>query len=234
VIPLPHVFALAQANTPALLGGLGMSLAVLGLSSVAGFAMSVPVALAAISRAPWLRWPARTFNTAFRGSPLFVQIFLIYFGLPMALARITGAEALRASVLWPLLASPFLLTLIAFSLNLAAYMAEDLRGGLQAVPRGELEAAQAAGMSYGPQVRRILLPRAIQLTLPSLFNQVILTFKATALVNTVTLRDLLGVGNDMFSDTYDLTAYLIVGLIYLVCVYLMTVLFRSIERRISR
>lgn len=133
-----HILSLAQANAPALLRGLGMSLAILGLSSVAGFVMSVPLALASISRSPWLRWPARTFNTAFRGSPLFVQVFLIYFGLPMALARIGGgAEALRASILWPLLASPFLLTLVAFSLNLAAYMAEDLRGGLQAVPRGE-------------------------------------------------------------------------------------------------
>lgn len=226
---------LARDFAPELGKGLALSLALLALSSIVGFALATPVALASIARGWAFRVPAWIFTTLLRGSPLFVQIFLIYFGLPMALASLYGGvDGLHASLWWPVLNSPFVLVVAAFSLNVAAYMAEDLRAGLLAIPKGEREAAIASGMSPWTMARRILMPRAIQLTLPTLFNEVVLTLKATALASTVTLRDLTAVGNDLFSLTYDIKAYVLVAIIYLVTVYLLGLIFRAATRLARR
>lgn len=219
-----------------LLNGLWLALALVAASCGLGFLAALPISLACSSENGWLRWPAQAFSVVFRGSPLYVQVFLVYFGLPAALLELYGGNvgALRQSMWWPLLSSPFLLVLVAFTLNNAAYMAEDLRGGLQSVPRGLQEAALAQGMGYWPIQRRIVLPLAFRQALPSLFNEVIFTFKATAIASTVTLLDLMGVGNRIFSRTYDVTAYIAIAVIYLIVVAIMARLFGYLERHLSR
>lgn len=219
-----------------LLGGLGLALGLVVASCGLGFLAALPLSLACSSRNFWLRAPANVYSVVFRGSPLYVQVFLVYFGLPAAMLEIYGGNvgALRQSVWWPLLSSPFLLVLVAFTFNNAAYMAEDLRGGLQAVPRGAHEAALAQGMGYWLIQRRIVLPLALRQALPALFNEVIFTFKATAIASTVTLLDLMGVGNRIFSRTYDVTAYIAIAVIYLIVVAVMARLFARLEKHLSR
>ncbi len=219
-----------------LLEGLGLALWLVVASCGLGLLAALPLSLMLASKNPWLHWTSRAYSVVFRGSPLYVQVFLVYFGLPAALLEIYGGNvgALRQSMWWPLLSSPFLLVLVAFTLNNAAYMAEDLRGGLQAVPHGAREAALAQGMGYWLIQRRIVLPLACRQALPALFNEVIFTFKATAIASTVTLLDLMGVGNRIFSRTYDVTAYIAIAIIYLIVVAIMSRLFGRLERHLSR
>lgn len=213
-----------------LLSGIWITLQLVAVTTLLGFALAIPLALALTSRIRPLRWAAQTYSMAFRGSPVFVQLFLIYYGLPVLLRNYYGSILLmRESLWWPLVSSPFALASLAFVLNLAAYMAEDLRGGIQSIPRGEREAAVACGMRPLTIVQRILLPSALRRAAPALFNQVIIALKATALVSTVAMRDLMGVGSMAFAQTFDLTVYLLLAVIYLVMVFCLSRAFGLIE-----
>jgi len=217
---------------PQLWAGFWLTVQLLVVSTVGGFALAIPLALALHSRRFWLRLPAQLYSLLFRGSPMFVQLFLIYYGLPALLREIYGSlPLLRASPWWALVSSPFLLASLAFILNLAAYMAEDLRGGLRTVSQGEREAAIACGMKNRIIIWRILLPLALRRSAPALFNHVIISLKATALVSTIAMRDLMGAGSLAFNQTYNLGVYLVLGVIYLLLVFALSKLFSLIERR---
>ncbi|MFK0278518.1 ABC transporter permease [Ensifer sp. NPDC090286] len=215
-----------------LLEGAVVTLKLLIVSSVGGFVLALPVSVAlGSSRRRW-RYPAALFTLVLRGSPLFVQVFLVYYGLPQILTLAYGGiVAIKASFWWPLLSSPFLLISIAFVLNMAAYMAEDIRSGLATIPKGEREAAIACGMSEMTALRRVKMPWALRTMMPVLFNEVVLTLKATTLASTITLRDLLGAGSMIFARTFDMTIYLVLAVFYLIMAGLLTVVFRYIERR---
>ena len=131
----------------------------------------------------------------FRGSPLLIQIFLIYYGMGQF-------SFIRESVLWPLLREPYWCALLALVLNDAAYTSEILRGGLRAVPPGAVEAARVCGMSRLTTLRRVVLPLAIRQALPAYSNEVISMFKATALASTVTLMEMTGIARGEVSATY--------------------------------
>ena len=213
---------------PAYLSGTWLTIQLVAISAVLGFALAVPVALARLSRNRVVHGLATAYSLFFRGTPLLVQIFLIYFGLGQF-------GFVRSSALWPFLREAYICALIAFVLNTAAYSAEVVRGGILAVPRGEVEAARAAGMSTWTTYRLVILPRAFSIVLPAYSNEVIILLKGTALASTITLMDLMGQAQFIASNTYlPIQVFVIAGAIYYLLTLIITRIFRLLERRYNR
>jgi len=159
-----------------------------------------------------------------RSNLLLLQLFLVYYG-------ISQFQAVRDSFLWPYLREPFWCALITMTMHTAAYIAEILRGAIQAVPPGEVEAARALGMSRRQALQHIILPRAIRIGLPAYGNEVILMLKASAVVYTVTMMDIMGVIRTINSRTYEYELFFMVaGVMYLIITLVFTQLFRLVER----
>ena len=211
---------------PLFVSGLGVTLELLAVSTALGLALAVPIALARLSPNRLLSIPAAGYAYAFRGTPLLVQIFIIYYGLPQF-------DAVRTSAAWPLLRDPLPCALIAFSLNMAAYTGEVVRGAILAVPDGEREATLAVGMNRALALRRVILPRAFRIALPALSNEVVLQLKATSLASTVTLVDLTGVGRRLAAKTYTTEGLYVAGAVYIVLTFLIARGFRLIEGRLD-
>ena len=171
---------------------------------------------------------ATAYSLFFRGTPLLVQIFLIYFGLGQF-------DIVRSSFLWPFLREAYVCALITFVLNTAAYSAEMVRGGILAVPKGEVEAARACGMSTFTTYRLVILPRAFSIVLPAYSNEVIILMKGTALASTITLLELMGQSQLISSSTYKpIQVFVIAGIIYYLLTLVITWIFRVLERRYNR
>ena len=215
-------------NFPKLLEGVMVTVELVVLALAVGMVLAVPMALMRVSRNWLLRGPAYAYIFFFRGTPLLVQIFLIYYGLGQF-------DAVRESVLWPILREPFWCAIIAFALNTGAYTAEIFRGGIEAVPRGQIEAARAYGMSRSVCYRRIILPQAWRIALPAYGNEVILMLKGSALASTITLLDLTGMARTIIARTYmPVEIFLAAGALYLLLTFLFTNGFRLLERRLNR
>jgi polar amino acid transport system permease protein len=215
-------------SLPRLLQGTLLTLELVALALVAGGLLSVPLALLRISTNPLLRALPLAYTFFFRGTPLLVQLFLFYYGLAQF-------EAVRESVFWPIVREAYWSALIVFTLNTCAYTTEILRGAIQAVPRGEVEAAQALGMPPATLYRRIVLPRAYRIALPAYGNEIILMLKASALASTITLLDLTGMARTVIAKTYlPVEIFLVAGAIYLVLTFLLVNGFRLLERRVLR
>ncbi len=218
--------ATASRLMPLFLSGLEVTLELLAVSTLLGLALAVPIALARLSPNRLLSVPATGYAYFFRGTPLLVQIFIVYYGLPQF-------DAVRSSVFWPLLRDPLPCALIAFSLNMAAYTGEVVRGGILAVPSGEREAALAVGMGRALTLRRVVLPRAFRIALPALSNEVVLQLKATSLASTVTLIDLTGVGRRLAAKTYTTEGLYVAGAVYVALTFVIARGFRLIEARLE-
>ncbi|WP_372003445.1 ABC transporter permease [Tistrella mobilis] len=215
-------------NWERLAGGLATTFQLVALALIIGAALALLVAMARISQNPLLAWFGRGYIFFFRGTPLLVQLFLIYYGL-------SQFPAIRSSFLWPILREPYWCAIIAFALNTSGYTAEILRGAIQAVPRGQIEAAQALGMSRALTFRRIILPIAIRYGFPAYGNEVILMIKASALASTITILDLMGVTRTLISRTFAVTElFVAAGVIYLVITLLLTRVFARVEARLNR
>ncbi len=216
----------AARQMPLFLAGFQVTLELLAVSTLVGLALAVPIALARLSSNRLLSVPATAYAYLFRGTPLLVQIFIIYYGLPQF-------DAVRDSAVWPLLRDPLPCALIAFSLNMAAYTGEVVRGGILAVPNGEREAALAVGMTRALALRRVILPRAFRIALPALSNEVVLQLKATSLASTVTLIDLTGVGRRLAAKTYTTDGLYVAGAVYILLTFLIASGFRLLESRLD-
>ena len=199
---------LLTASLPALAAGSWLTLQLVALGVTFGSAVALPVALARVARRAWLRWPAVAYIGFFRGTPLLVQIFLIYYGSGQFRA------AFEAIGLWAVLREAYWCAVIAFALNTSAYTAEILRGGIAAVPRGEIEAARALGLKPAIVYGRVVLPLAFRLALPAYGNEVIIMLKASALVSTIALVDLMGAARAIYSRTFTLEVYVYAALLY--------------------
>jgi octopine/nopaline transport system permease protein len=210
-----------------LLPGLPLTLQ-LALTSVAcGAVLALLLALMRLSGVAALAWPAQTYVFLFRSTPLLVQIFLIYYGLGQF-------RAVRMSMLWPILREPYWCAIIALSLNTAAYASEIIRGGLQSVPHGQVEAARAAGMGRVLLFRRIVLPLAIRQALPAYGNELILMIKATSLTSIITLMEVTGIAAKLISETYRaIEIFIVAGAIYLAINFIITRLVQLAEHRLS-
>jgi polar amino acid transport system permease protein len=215
---------------PLLLDGAFQTVALLVFSVGFGFILAIGLAFAMVSGGPVTRSLARGYSTVFRGTPLLIQLWLLYYGVGSLLPMVPG---LRHSFLWPVLREGFFFAALSFTLNYAAYEAEVLRGALLSVPKGELEAGRALGMSRFTLVRRIWLPRAIRTALPTIAGEVVLQLKATPLAFTVTVMDLYAVAFKVRQDT--LLVYeplLVVTLFYVALTILITRAFGVVEAQV--
>lgn len=214
-------------SIPTLLGGVTTTLNLVALSSLIGFVIAMVVTWARLSRNLVLTGLAYGYVFFLRGTPLLIQIYLIYYGL-------SQFPEVRSSFLWPYLREPFWCALIAFSLNTSAYVSEVIRGAVTAIHPGQIEAAKAVGMSRFARFRHIIVPQAIQAGLPAYSNEIILMVKASSLASTVTLLDLTGVARSLASETYMPVEVLgMAGLIYLAMNFVLTRLLRGLEWLVS-
>lgn len=212
--------------------GILVTLQLLGLSIALGMALAIPIGLVQVSGPRPLAVLARMFCTAIRGTPLLIQLWLLYYGLGSLFPQLPGV---RESFLWPLLRDAFPYAVLAFTLSVAGYEGEVMRGAFKGVPRGELEAARAFGMGRFTLLRRIWLPRALQNVLPTLAGEFVLTLKSTPLAATITVFDVYGVGTIVRQETYRVyEPLLFVAAIYVVLTAVIVVLFHWLERRVPR
>lgn len=215
-------------NLPKLLNGAWLTLELVLISGLMGILLALPIALMRVSHRPWLKAIPFAYIFFFRGTPLLIQIFLVYYGA-------SQFDVIKESALWPILKEPYWCAIITFALHTAAYIAELLRGAIQSIPKGEVEAAKALGMSYPLMMRRIILPRAFGVMMPSYGNEVILMLKGSALASTITLLDLTGMARTIIARTYTpLEVFLAAGVIYLIISALIIGLFHFLERHFNR
>jgi polar amino acid transport system permease protein len=199
-------------------------------SGTLGFGLALLVGFARLSKQPFIAWAALSFTNTIRGTPLLVQIYVLYYGLGSLFVEF---PAVRDTFLWDYLRDGFWYVVLALAISVAAYVGEVIKGGLRGVPKGELEAARALGMPRLLMVRRIWLPRALQILLPSLAGETVLLLKSTALASTVAVMDVLGAAN--FVRTQTLRTYeplLVTALVYLVLALLIEEVFRRLAHRL--
>ncbi|MFJ7882018.1 ABC transporter permease [Pseudomonas sp. NPDC096917] len=209
---------------PKLIQGATLTLELTALSVIAGLILAIPLGIARSSKLWYVRSLPYGYIFFFRGTPLLIQLFLVYYGLGQF-------EVVRESVLWPYLRSPFWCAVLTMTLHTAAYIAEILRGAIQAIPPGEIEAARALGMSRFKTLVHIMLPRAARIGLPAYSNEVILMLKASSLASTVTLLELTGMTRTIIARNYQtVDMFLIAGVIYLVMSFVLIQGFKLLER----
>ncbi|WP_324734358.1 ABC transporter permease [Pseudomonas paeninsulae] len=211
---------------PKIAEGAMLTLELVAIAVIAGLILAIPLGIARASRHWWLRALPYGYIFFFRGTPLLVQLFLVYYGLAQF-------EAVREGPLWPLLRDAYWCAVVTLTLHTAAYIAEILRGSIQAIPPGEIEAARALGMSNLRTLVHIILPRAARIGLPAYSNEVILMLKASALASTITLLELTGMSRTIIARTYQpVEIFFAAGLFYLVAAYVLVQAFRVLERRL--
>ncbi len=216
-------------NLPKLLQGAQLTLEITVISLLIGLAIAIPVALMRLSRHAVLWMPAYAYILYFRGTPLLVQLFLIYYGSGQFRAELSDLG------LWGFFRDAYFCGVVALTLNTGAYTAEIFRGAIQAVPAGDIEAARACGMSKVLMYRRIILPKAIRLAWPMYGNEVVFLMQATSLVSVITLLDLTGVAGRIISKTFAVyEIYITTAVLYLIITYAIVFVFRRIERRLNR
>lgn len=226
---IPLDVALIAANFDRFLYGVWMTLNLTFLALFIGGLLAIPMAIARAARHRILSPIIWGYTYVFRGTPLLVQTYLIYYGVGQF-------EVIRQSWLWdPVLSSAWWCALIAFTLNTAAYTTELLRGAIVDTPNGEVEAAVAAGHSYLGRMRRILLPSAFRRAIPAYSNEVIFMLHGSVVASTITLQDILGVGrwlNGRYYLAYE--GFITAALLYFLIVLCITWVFRWLERRYLR
>lgn len=205
-------------NAPLFWEGLKITLLVSIVSIVAGLPLGVLVGLARISRFRALRWPAAAYVEFLRGTPLLVQIFIVVFALPelgIRLGALTGG-------------------IIALTINTSAYQAEIIRGGIQAIPSGQMEAALAMGLTYWQGMREVVLPQALRLVIPPLTNEFIILVKDSSLVSVIGVLELMGWARAIGSRTFRVfEPFVAVALIYFVLTFSLSLLLQWVERRLA-
>ncbi len=195
------------------------------LALVLGLVLAVPLALLRTSRNPAVWVPVWAYIYFFRGTPLLVQLFMIYYGAGQF-------DFVRESMLWPFLREAYFCALLAFTLNTSAYTAEFLRGAIEATPHGEVEAGRAAGMSPLLLFRRIVLPSAFRRALPAYGNEVIFMLHGSAIASVITIVDITGAAriiNSRYLSPYE--AFLTAAALYMVLTFCIVWLFKRFEHR---
>ena len=218
-------WAVVHDALPAFMHGWGVTLTLLATSLSAGFVLSVPLAVLRVSRRRAWSAPVGAFTFVFRGTPLLVQLLVLYHGLAQF-------PLIRDSVAWPLLREAWFCAWLAFTLNTTAYTTEIFAGALRATPRGELEAARAVGMDALSQYRHVLVPAALRRSLPQYGNEVVGVMHATAIVGAVSLVDLTRVARDVYANSLlPLEAFGLVAAFYAVTTVLLVGALRVAEHR---
>jgi len=200
---------------PQMIEGTGMTLFLFFVTIVLSIPLGLAISLARISKFKWLSNITGAYIWLLRGTPLLLQLFFVYYGLPVfgiVLERVPAA-------------------VIAFVLNYAAYFAEIFRAGIQSIDRGQYEGAKALGLSYWQTMRRIILPQVTKRVLPPVSNETITLVKDTALVYAIGLGELLRVSKTAVNRDANTTAFIVAAVFYLIMTYVLTKIFQRLEKR---
>lgn len=217
------IWGLLQNNYKQLLSGLGVTIALALLSFAIAMVIGIIFGMFSVSPYKWLRWTAEIFVDVIRGIPLMILAAFIFWGIPNLIESMTGHQS-------PI--NDFLAGTIALSLNAAAYIAEIVRGGIQAVPAGQMEASRSLGISYGKTMRKIILPQATKLMLPNFVNQFVIALKDTTIVSAIGLVELFQTGKIIIARNYQsFKMYAILAVFYLVIITLLTRFAKQLEKR---
>lgn len=219
---------------PLLVNGLYLTLILLVVSVVLGFIFAIPIGLVQVT-GPWpLRYLARGFCTFIRGTPLLIQLWLLYYGIGSLFPLIGLAfPTFKTNFMWLIRLDAYYYVLLAFILSFAGYEGEVMRGAFLGVPRGELEAARAFGMSPWKVLSRIWLPRAVRQVLPTLAGETIGQLKATPLAFTIPVMDLMGVTSKIRQDTFLIyEPLLFLAFVYIILTFIITRAFGYVEAQI--
>ncbi|AYA74801.1 MULTISPECIES: amino acid ABC transporter permease [unclassified Robertmurraya] len=204
---------------PFILEGIWVTLQFVIISIIFGFILGTVLALCKISKIKALNWFGDAYTSIFRGTPLILQLMIIYFAIP----QLTGYDI-----------SPFLSAILAFGLNSSAYVSEIIRAGIQAVDKGQTEAAQALGVPYRLMMKDIILPQALKNILPALMNEFITLTKESAIVSTIGYLDLMRRAQVVGADIYrNFEPLIFVGVIYWLLVMVLTIIGKVVERRLK-
>lgn len=209
--------------------GIWRTVWILIASVTLGFILAIPIGLVQVTGPNWLSWPANIFCNIIRGTPLLLQLWLLYYGFGSLFPQFPW---IRESWAWPILRQAWPYALLGLTLSFAAYEAEIMRGAFAGTPRGQLEAGRAYGMSPSKLFWRIWLPQAVHRALPTLGGETVLQLKATPLVATITMLDIYAVSSKVRQDT--LLVYeplLLLALVYLVLTAIIVALFKRLENR---
>jgi len=220
-------FGLMIETFPKLLSGLNLTIQLVTISLFLGFCLAIGMALLRLSNNTFLSFFAKTYVFYIRGTPLLVQIFLIYYG-------IAQFEIIRESFIWYFFKEAYWCGILALTLNTCAYSSEIIRGGIQSVPFGQIESAKSVGMSRFLLYRRIILPIAFRQALPAYGNEMILMVKATSLVSTITLMEVTGIARLIIAKTFSpVEIFIVAGLIYLTINFIVTRLVNYCEIKLT-
>lgn len=229
-------------NMDRLMDGAAVTAQITATSLAIGLALAILLAGMRVSSFKLILWPAYAFIFYFRGTPLLVQLFLIYHGSgqfrpelqDMVIWSYTDEEGDLINInVWSYFRDAWFCAALTLTLNTAAYTAEIFRGALQSVPKGQIEAARAAGMSGILLMRRILMPQAFRIALPAYGNEVVFLLQATSLVSTITILDLTGTAQRIIAKTFAVyEVYIAIAIFYLIMSYALILLFKQLERRL--
>ena len=219
--------SLMLTSLPKLLGAAVVTLKLLSLSLLFGIFIGFLFAILRLNKNPFINKFAYGYSYLFRGTPLLVQIFIIYFGLGQV-------EYFRSTFLWVVFKEPYWCAIIAFALNTGAYTSEILRSAFQTIKPGIIEAGKSLGISNKIIFYKIQIPVAIRQSLPAYGNEIILMMKGTSLASTVTLMDLTGVAKYIISTTFKpIEVFIVAGGIYLFMTFLIHNIIKYLEKKYS-
>lgn len=214
-----ELFELLREAAPVMLRGAGYTLMFAVASMVGGLALGFPAAILRMSPYRALRWPADLYVSLMRGTPLLVQIFVIYYGLPTIGIEFTPVTA----------------GVLALSLNSGAYLSESLRGAIQSISQGQWRASFSLGLSYWQTLHHIVLPQALRVAVPSMGNTLISLIKDTSLVSVITVTELMLATKEVIATTFrPLPLYVAAALVYWCLSLAFEALQRRAERRLNR
>ena len=209
-------------------GGVWVTVQLTVLSLLLGFLIALPAGLARARRLPVWSPLINGYVYAFRGTPLLVQIYLVYFGL-------SQFEVVRDSFLWPILREAWWCALITFALNSGAYATEIIRGAVETTPEGELEGARALGLTERQVTWLVLIPSALRRALPQYGNEVVFMLHGSVVASVITIQDILGAGRTLNSKYYvAYEGFLTAALLYMALTFVFVMLFRALEARYLR
>ena len=218
-------FSIILENSTVYLEGLKNTIILVSISLLIGLLFSVPLAVLRNSKNQLVQAPIRAFIYFFRGTPLLVQMFIVYYGFGQF-------DFLKESFLWPAFREAYFCALFAFTLNTCAYTTEIIRGAIKATPHGEIEAAMAAGMSRLLMFRRIILPSAFRRALPAYSNEIIFMLHGSSLASVITIIDITGAAriiNSRYYSPYE--AFLTAAVLYMSLTFIIVFLLKRLENR---
>jgi arginine/ornithine transport system permease protein len=219
-------FSIISENIHYYIDGAFLTIQLVGFSLLIGLLFAIPLAVLRTSKNYLITAPIRFYVYLFRGTPLLVQIFIIYYGFGQF-------EWIKSTILWDFFREAYFCALFAFILNTCAYTIEIIRGAIESTPFGEIEAAKSTGMSRITMLRRIILPSALRRAFPGYGNEVIFMLHGSALASVITLVDLTGAASIINARYYSpFEAYITAAVFYLAITFSIVWIFRIVEKRI--